>query len=535
MAQIRLPPGCGKLLEEPLLYNEYQQRFTRARRMRFCLNCKKMGAMNEMGQFTCQRCGLEHNGRWGNLTAPRAFTNFLLLSGRGGGKTLIGAHAVREELMIPGAVWWAMGASYKLLWDSTFPTLVGLLHPQWIQQWDPEHVEITLKNGAKVAFRSLEDPDRARGPHGCAGMWFDEAAQCPERAWHVGTPMLIKAGGIAIASTTVLGYDWTYEQLEKRALVYREQGYFTAKWKTVDNPLFRTNPVMAAAIEKHRKTMPPALFKQEYDAERSNAEGLIYGELADQAWLATDAEVQRYIPEWPNIRSDRQVIIGVDEGGDHPSGCVLIVVTDQALVVVADFLERMKAHSVLHDSVWRAFGLHRFTQKTFAANKNALQLRLEWAQKGTGVIQAESKQEVGIQRTQSWLYSRKLKIAHTCPRTREQMIAYRYAENTHNDGTKKDKEGVFKLKDELPDAIRYALMAWPELPDPDKAPMTDAEAARMAAFDDKTRHELAVMEELRKKKRTGGEVLQPDEPGYPAGNIFQRGEVEDFFGSGGGW
>jgi hypothetical protein len=530
MASIRMPPGIGKLLEEPLLYNEYQQRFTRARRMRFCLNCKTMGAMNEMGQFTCQKCGLEHNGRWGNLGAPRAFTNFLLLSGRGGGKTLIGAHAVREELMIPGAVWWAMGASYKLLWDSTFPTLVGLLHPQWIKQWDSEHVEITLKNDAKVAFRSLEDPDRARGPHGCAGMWFDEAAQCPERAWHVGTPMLIKAGGIAIASTTVLGYDWTYEQLEKRALVYREPGYFTAKWKTVDNPLFRTNPVMAAAIEKHRKTMPAPLFKQEYEAERANAEGLIYGELADQAWLADDAAVKRYIPEWPAIHPHRKVLIGIDEGGDHPSGCVLIVVTDTALIVVGEFLERMKAHSLLHDAVWRNFALHRFQDKTFAANKNALQLRLEWAVKGTGIIKAESKQEVGIQRTQSWLVTKRLKIAYTCPRTKEQMVAYRYSDNTKNDGSKKEQEGVFKLKDELPDAIRYALMAWPELPDPDKEPMSDAEAARLSAFDDKTRRELEIMEEMRKKKRGSDLHLEPGEQGFPAGNVYQHGDVSDFFG-----
>lgn len=533
---VRLPPGCGKLLEEPLLYNEYQQRFTRARRMRFCLNCKTMGSMSEMGVFTCAKCGLEHNGRWGNLSAPRAFTNFLLLSGRGGGKTLIGAHAVREELMIPGAVWWAMGASYKLLWDSTFPTLVGLLHPQWIKQWDPEHVEITLKNDAKVAFRSLEDPDRARGPHGCAGMWFDEAAQCPERAWHVGTPMLIKAGGIAIASTTVLGYDWTYEQLEKRALVYREPGYWTAKWKTVDNPLFRSNPVMAAAIEKHRRTMPPALFKQEYEAERSNAEGLIYGELAELAWLDSDAAVRRYIPEWQgtigSINPQRKIIVGIDEGADHPFGAVMIVVTDRGLVVVAEFLERMKANSVAHDEIWRRFELSRFRDITFAANKNALQLRLEWGVKGTGVMQAESKQEVGIQRTQSWLITKRLKIAHTCQRTKEQMIAYRYADNSKNDGSKKEKEGVFKLKDELPDSIRYALMAWPELPDPDVAPMTDAEAARWAAFDDKTRHELEVLAEMR-KGRGNGVDLQPTDKGYPAGNVYQHGEVEDMFGTGG--
>jgi phage terminase large subunit-like protein len=526
---VRLPPGCGRLLEEPLLYNEYQQRFTRARRQRFCLNCRTMGMMDEVGSFVCSNCQKVHNGKWGNLTAPRMYDTFLLLAGRGGGKTLGGAHAVREELMIPGAEWWVAGATYKLLWDSTFPTLVGLLHPQWIERWDAEHAEIILKNKSKIAFRSLEDPDRMRGPHGVNGMWIDEAAQSPKRAWEVGSPMLIKAGGIRLATTTVLGFDWTYEEIERRALVYRERGFWAAKWKTVENPLFLSNPVMKAKIERDRKMMTPALFAQEYESERSNAEGLIYGEQVGSNYLANDDEVRRYIPEWPNISPRRKVLIGVDEGGDHPFGVVLIVVTEKGLVVVADYLKRMKANSAAHDDVHRELGLHRFPERTYAANKNALQLRLEWGLKGTGVIQAESKQEVGIQRVQSWLLTRQLKFAYTAQRTKEQMMAYRYADNTKpSTGEKKEKEGVFKLKDELCDAVRYALMAWPELPDPEMAERTPAEQARWEAFDDKTRWELERMKELTKAKTNKGVELSPHEDGYPSGNIFQH--EDDGFG-----
>jgi hypothetical protein len=522
MAATKLPPGCGALLEEPLLYMEQQQRFMRARRMRFCLACRTMGAMDEMGLFTCGKCGGASNGRWGNLTAPRAFKRFLLLAGRGGGKTLVAAHAVREELMIPGALWWVMGATYKLLWDSTFPTLVGLLHPDWIARWDAEHAEITLKNGAKVAFRSLEDPERARGPHGVGGMWYDEAAQCPERAWHVGVPMLIKAGGVAIASTTVLGYDWTYEMLERRALVYKERGYWAARWKTLDNPLFRTNQVMREEVEAARRTSTPEFFAQEYESERSNAQGLIYGQRIRENVLADDEAVRRFIPEWPAISPQRKVLIGLDEGADHPFGAVLIVVTEQGLVVVAEYLERMKANSQAHDDIWVKLGLTRWPDKVFAGNKNALQLRLEWGLKGTGVVPAESKQEVGIQRMQSWLITRKLKFAYTVPRTIEQCGAYRYAENTKpTTGEKRLVEQVFKLKDELPDAIRYALMAWPELPEASEPAMTDAEHARWAAFDDKTRHDLTLQREHTQRRKHGVD-LQPEEAGYPIKDFWQN-------------
>lgn len=528
--KVRLPPGCGKLLDEPLLYNEFQQRFIRARRMRFCLNCKTMGAMNEMGLFTCVKCKHTHNERWGNLTAPRAFNRFLLLAGRGGGKTLIGAHAVREELMIKGAVWWAMGASYKLLHDSTFPTLVGLLHPSWIQKWDPEHMEITLVNGSMVAFRSLEDPDRARGPHGVGGMWFDEAAQCPERAWHVGTPMLIKAGGIAIATTTTLGMDWTYDQLEQPALVERVPGYWAAKWKTRQNPLFASNPVMKAEIDRAQRTMTPELFAQEYEAERSNAEGLIYGLAIRKNELLNDEEVKKYIPEWPNISPSRKVLIGIDEGADHPFGALLIVKTPKALVVVSDYLERMKANSAAHDDIYTKLGLTRFPDKTFSGNKNALQLRLEWGLKGTGVVPAESKQEVGIQRVQSWLLTGQLKFAYTAARCIAQCSAYKYADNEKaSTGEKTEKERVFKLKDELPDALRYALMAFPELPDHERVEFTPEQVARFDAMSEKTRHDLETLKEMHAKK--DGVELKPEQAGYPVGDFFQHdgsGESADF-------
>lgn len=529
MATTKLPPGCGALLNEPLLYNEFQQRFARARRMRFCLNCKTTGSMDEMGNFTCGTCHMQHDGRWGNLTAPRCYDHFLLLAGRGGGKTLIGAHAVREELMIPGAQWWVMGANHKWLWDSTFPTLVGLLHPSWIKRWDPEHVEITLNNDAKVAFRSLEDPERARGPHGVAGMWFDEAAQCPERAYHVGTPMLTKAAGIVLATTTVLGYDWTYEQLEQQALVYRMPGYWAARWWTEHNPLFASNPMMKRKIDQARKTMTPELFAQEYRAERSNAQGLIYGDMILKNKLKTDDEVKRYIPEWPAIHPSRKVLIGLDEGGDHPFGAVLIVKTEHALVVVGDYLERMKANSQAHDDVHIKLGpqgLGLFNDKTFAANKNALSLRLEWGLKNTGVGMAENDQTVGIQRVQSWLLTGQLKFAYTADRTIKQMSAYRYADNTKpSTGEKKATEQVFKLKDELPDAMRYALMLFPELPDPEKPPMSDAEIARLAAFDEKTRHDLEIAKQYAEARRKGS-VLTEKDNGYPMGDFFQSGDGE---------
>ena len=269
--------------------------------------------------------------------------------------------------------------------------------------------------------------------------------------------------------------------------------------------------------------MTPEMFAQEYEAERHNAQGLIYGPIVRKHVLADDDAIRRYIPEWPKIDPSRKVLIGLDEGSDHPFGAVLIVVTDKGLVVVREFLERMRAHSAAHDEIYIKLGLAPFNERTFAGNKNALNLRLEWGLKGTGVVPAESKHEVGIQRVQSWLLTNQLKFAYTVPRTIEQMSAYRYADNTRlMTGEKTDKEKVFKLKDELPDAIRYALMAFPSLPDPEVQEITESEQARLDAFDDKTRWELREMAERAKIRRGSDVPLEPHEDGYPAGNVWQH-------------
>ncbi len=515
---IRLPPGCGEDLGVTLLYNPYQQAFQEARRLRFCLNCQTQGLMDANGTFVCLKCGVDHKS---NLTAPRVNDQLLAVAGRGGGKTLIGAHAVREECLIPRSLIWVMSENYKVLHDSTFPTLVRLLHPEWIARWDPEHTEILLKNGTKLAFRSLEDPERARGPHGVTCGWFDEAAKCPERAYDVFKPTLIKAGGIVIATTTVLGFDWTYDRIEKPAM-RNEPGFFAIRWWTEENPLFASNPVMSRQIERDKRQMSPEFYAQEYKAERRSATGLVYDyRLLETQTLSTDEQVRKVLPEWPNINSDRQILIGLDSGVDHPFGSAMFVVTEYGLVGVGEYLERMQATSQHLAPISMRFGLARFNPLsiTWAANKNEANLRLEFGLKGVGVVPAESKHEVGIQRVQSWLYTKQIFfVASKMPITLDQMKAYRYAENTQPDGQKKAKEAVFKQKDELPDAVRYAVMAWPELPDPDKPQLTPREEQRWAALNEKARQDVAAVRAYNKKHQAT--TLGEEEPGYPIGEFF---------------
>lgn len=516
MKNTHLPPGCGADIHLPLLHNPYQQAFQAARRLRFCLNCNTIGSMNENSEFTCPKCGVKHVS---NLTAPRVYDRFLILSGRGGGKTLIGAHAAREEMLVPNSVGWVMGPTYKILHDSTFPTLVKLIPPDWVKKWDSEHLEITLKNNAMVAFRSLEDPERARGPHGVGWGWFDEAAQSPERAYDVFEPTLIKAGGIIIATTTVLGFDWTYDKLEKRALTYKEQGYWATRYWTEENPLFASNPVMSKQIDRAKRTMSPEFFDQEYKAERRNATGLVYNwKWLERSLLGTDDEVRKLIPEWPNISPDRELLVGLDSGADHPFGAVLMVVTEKGIVVVRSYLKRMQAISAQAQEIRDTFGIARYPNVRWYANKNEANLRLEFSLKNLTVVPVENKHDVGIQRMASWLHTNQLFFAYTAKEAWEQTRNYRYADNTKPSTGEKKKEAVFKLKDELPDAIRYALMGWPRLPDEAIALQTPEQVARWEAMDDRTRLDIERIRAFNKQSESSD--LPVDDPLYPMGEFY---------------
>lgn len=421
---------------------------------------------------------------------------------------------------MPNSIGWVMGPTYKILHDSTFPTLVRLIPPSWVKKWDSEHLEITLMNNALVAFRSLEDPERARGPHGVGWGWFDEAAQSPERAYDVFEPTLIAAGGIIIATTTVLGYDWTYDKIEKRALTYKEAGYWATRYWTEENPLFASNPTMMRQIERARRTMAPEFFDQEYKAERRNATGLVYNwQWMERSYLQNDEQVRKFIPEWPDISPERTILVGLDSGADHPFGAVMIVVTERGLVVVRSYLKRMQAISQQANVIREEFGIARYPNVKWYANKNEANLRLEFSLKNITVVPVENRHEVGIQRVASWLHSNQLFFAYTAKEAWEQTRNYRYADNTKaSTGEKRDKEAVFKLKDELPDGVRYAVMGWPTLPEEAISIMTDAEKARWAAMDERTRLDVERVRAFNKSANDAD--LQESDPNYPLGEFF---------------
>jgi hypothetical protein len=521
MAKTHLPPNCGSDIENPLLFNRYQQAFQQARRLRFCMNCKTTGSMNEQSQFVCKKCGTLHMS---NLTAPRVYRRLMLRAGRRGGKSLIGAHAAREEMMVPNTLGWVCAPTYRILYDATMPTLLRLIPPAWVKNWNQDRLELTLVNGAMVVFRSLDDPTSPVGM-GCHWAWFDEAARIAELAWDTFRPSLSDNAGIAFFTTTPLGFDWSYRRFMKPAMIDHRPGFWACRFKTMDNPKFQIEKVLQDEVAEARATMTPELFAQDYEGEDVNFQGSVYGQLLDSQIIWTPKAMEEFIPEWPNVAIERACVIGLDSGADHPFGASMLVATHKGMVVVGEYLKRMRAISAQLDPIRGEFGTAMRHNITWAANKNEANLRLEFGLRGVIVSPVDARQEIGIQRVQSWLLTKQLWFSYSVPKTIEQMKALRYADNILNDGSKRDKEKVFKLDDELPDAVRYALMAWPELPAPPVV-LDEKAQKRWDAFDENTRNDILKMRELQ-KDMVRNKDLDPHESNYPTGDFYTT--VSDAF------
>lgn len=407
-----------------LLYNPYQQAFLEAKRQR--------------------------------IGGIRAYNRLGVFSGRRGGKTRIGGVGVAEELTVANSLGWACAPSYPELKDYVLPAVFQVIPNAWIKDFSVSELTLTCHNGARLQFRSLDDPERARGP-GLDWAWLDEARKIDERAWDTLLPALVDKRGIAWLTTSPNGFDWCYQKFYLQAYE-QEPGFWACKYRTLDNPVIDPAEVAAA-----KKQLDPLFYQQEFEADFVSFAGAVYGTLLDDSILHGD-EIKRVLPSWPDIPAWSPCIVGIDPGADHPFASVCLVETEAGLVVTGEYLGR---HKAITD---HALGMQRMVGKLrpeqWACDKSQRQTIIELHQCGISATPAPYDVVGGIQRTQSWLRARRLWLPDTtCPKLIEQLRGYRWDDSVASDGQLR-RERVIKVHDDLADALRYALMIYPYSPTP---------------------------------------------------------------------
>lgn len=390
-----------------------------------------------------------------NAAGERAFNRLLLCSGRRGGKTVCGSLAVALFAAQPNQVIWATAPSFPKLHDYVLPALRASLPENWIVKWSENHQEFTLVNGTVIQCRSLDDPERGRGP-GLDLLWMDEARDTPEQAWKTLLPALVDKKGVVVVTTSPNGYDWIHRTFWKPAVDGRP-GYWAIRYKTEDNPALDPREIAEA-----RAALDPEFARQEFDADFVHFTGAVFGDRIDGQVITAGNEAL-VIPEWPNIYATRPALCTIDPGVDHPFGAALAVMTEHGMVWVGEYLAR---HLPISEHVAAIKRMVGYLQPQYGYDRSARQVAIELAQHGIIAAPCENAVEAGIRRVQSWLQSGKMWFLESrVPGMIDQMRSYRWANNVSLDGQRRIKERVFKVDDEFPDCVRYATMLWPEMPE----------------------------------------------------------------------
>lgn len=396
-----------------------------------------------------------------------AFHRLGLFAGRRGGKTRIGAVAAAKKMQSPRSIGWVCAPTYPDLHDFVIPEVFKTIPHAWIGNWSEQHYELELRNYAKCQFRSLEDPDKARGP-GLDWAWIDETRKVAELAWNTMLPALTDKRGQAWFTTSPNGFDWCYETFWLPAM-QQVPGYWAVKYKTADNPAIDPEEIADA-----KRAMDPLFFQQEFEADFVTFTGAIYGATINAQILRTVDEIRTVFPDWPLVDPTLECFVAIDPGADHPFAALLGVMTPRGIVICGEIKLRNKTIQeyvdAMHAMLAALTPATPFSPQVWAIDRSQKQFSIELAQHRIYATAAENNVENGIRRTQSWIARKQIWfIQDLVPQTIEELRGYRWADNTKPDGQAM-KERVIKRNDDLCDALRYLLMAGPSLPDVDAAP-----------------------------------------------------------------
>lgn len=435
----------------------------------------------------------------------RRWRTLSVFAGRRGGKTHVGGESTGTECKNPSSVIYVAAPTYGKLLDYVWPAVWEFIPRSWVEDWNEQRQEMRLINKTIVRGRSMDDTDWLRGA-GPDFVWMDEIRETTKAAYDAAMPALSDRKGAALITTTPNGFDWVYHEFWKKA-VDGEPGYFATRYKTSDNPAIDPKEIEA---KKRQYATNMAFYRQEFEADFVTFTGAVYGELVTPQILEHDEDIKKVIPEWPRINPSRPCLAAIDPGSDHPFGMVLGVSTEAGIVWIGEYLERNKPTIEhvrgLEPILRRDNPASPWEPSPWAIDRSAKQMSIELWQHGIRCAAAENDVMAGIQRVSSWLATKRMWfIRSRVPKLIDQMLSYRWAENTRPDGSSK-MEKVIKVGDDLCDPVRYAMMSWPELPVPE---ISEHLGRRLIDFPEDRRWEMDRLNKCAARER--GEEVPDDE------------------------
>lgn len=150
---------------------------------------------------------------------------WLILAGRGFGKTITGGQCVREWARTPNTRILCVGPTVRDCRETMAKGQSGILriHPKGTRpHYNQTHGVMRWKNGSQAFFFSAEEPDRFRGPE-FHHAWIDEAAACTyiNEVWRLAIQS-VRLGDDPqiVVTTTPKPIAFLHERLDEKTTIY---------------------------------------------------------------------------------------------------------------------------------------------------------------------------------------------------------------------------------------------------------------------------------------------------------------------------
>lgn len=247
-------------------------------------------------------------------------------------------------------------------------------------------------------------------------------------------PTLTPRQGSALFMGTPKGYNHFYD-LHNFEL--KSANYKSFKFTTYDNPFISKDE-----IEEAHQTLTPERFSQEYMADFTKTEGLVYREFKREQHVYSEVD-----PVF------KEVIAGVDLGFQNPACALGIGISHTDTYYVKE--EFYKIHKTDADVAEYVAG--KLYDKVYPDPESASGVE-EMKRRGVNVkevIKGKDSVKNGIDRVRELFKSNKLYIHSSCINLINELETYSYPEKKD---MRNEDENPIKEHDHAVDALRYALM-----------------------------------------------------------------------------
>lgn len=311
-------------------------------------------------QVLTYRLPSPHPGQRVVLASPRRFR--WVAAGRRWRKTSLGVIAAVEAALQGKKILWGAPTydQARIGWDELYRSAGGSA------TFNLTRMDVTFKTGGRVTFRSLDDPDNARG-HTADGIVLDEAALIVPVAWtEVVRPIISDTGGWALFLSTPHGRNWFWrewvgarEDPQSAAWSVPTLGVAVEDGRLVrrPHPMENTAFPFDEALNLYQHSTEKA-FRQEFLAEFLEETGGVFRRVREAAIAGRQ---EKLIP-------GHQYVIGVD-WGRHDDFTVFAVVDLDAAACV--YLDRMRETEYLTQANRLHVLYERFRPRRIIAEKNA--------------------------------------------------------------------------------------------------------------------------------------------------------------------